>query len=110
MSLYLIVSSTGITFTISGTIRLTSKEKTCFLNHGAFGATLLPALDSVSKWQRYTERQPLRFFDRELFPFLAKITRRLAKFVRKSSLQNTVVCLILLNGKSNIFFNRLSTA
>lgn len=36
---------------------------------------------SLQKWQRYTERQPLRFYDRELLPHLAYVTRRLAKFV-----------------------------
>ena len=57
------------------------QDETIFLNHGAFGATLSPALESVSKWQRHIEKQPLRFFDRELFPYLAKLTRRLAQFV-----------------------------
>ncbi|XP_072178811.1 uncharacterized protein [Diadema setosum] len=56
-------------------------EDCTFLNHGAFGATLRDALDVAQQWQRYVERQPLRFFDREVLPHMAYITRRLAKFV-----------------------------
>ena len=33
------------------------------------------------KYQVWTERQPLRFYDRELLPHLVHVTRRLAKFV-----------------------------
>ncbi|XP_030849947.1 uncharacterized protein LOC100889690 [Strongylocentrotus purpuratus] len=36
-------------------------EDCTFLNHGAFGATLKDALDVAQQWQRYIERQPLRF-------------------------------------------------
>nr|XP_022333506.1 probable L-cysteine desulfhydrase, chloroplastic [Crassostrea virginica] len=57
-------------------------EKSCtFLNHGAFGGVLKETLEYAQKWQRYTERQPLRFFDRELLPHLAYVTRRLANFI-----------------------------
>lgn len=56
-------------------------EDCTFLNHGAFGATLKDALEVAQQWQRYIERQPLRFFDREVLPHMAYITRRLAKFV-----------------------------
>ncbi|XP_048734812.2 uncharacterized protein LOC125650493 isoform X2 [Ostrea edulis] len=57
-------------------------EKQCtFLNHGAFGAVMKETLDYAQKWQRYTETQPLRFFDRDLLPHMAYVTRRLAKFV-----------------------------
>ncbi|CAH1798870.1 unnamed protein product [Owenia fusiformis] len=57
-------------------------DKECvFLNHGAFGGTLSQALDVAQKWQRHTERQPLRFFDRELLPHLVHVTRRMASFV-----------------------------
>ncbi|XP_013405983.1 putative L-cysteine desulfhydrase 1 isoform X2 [Lingula anatina] len=57
------------------------EEECTFLNHGAFGATLKDALLVAQKWQMYTEKQPLRFFDRELLPLLVYVTRRLAKFV-----------------------------
>ncbi|KAK7107905.1 hypothetical protein V1264_015735 [Littorina saxatilis] len=52
-----------------------------FLNHGAFGGVLKEALKVAQEWQEYVERQPLRFFDRELLPHLVHVTRRLAKFV-----------------------------
>lgn len=52
-----------------------------FLNHGAFGATLKEALEYSQEWQRHAERQPLRFFDRVLFPQLVYVQRRLASFV-----------------------------
>jgi len=57
------------------------EEACCFLNHGAFGAVLKPALETVKLWQEYVEKQPLRFFDRELMPHLVYITKKLAKFV-----------------------------
>ncbi|VDI67180.1 Hypothetical predicted protein [Mytilus galloprovincialis] len=52
-----------------------------FINHGAFGGVLKQAMETAQKWQVHTERQPLRFFDRELIPHLVYISRRLAKFV-----------------------------
>ncbi|KAH3729468.1 hypothetical protein DPMN_055439 [Dreissena polymorpha] len=52
-----------------------------FLNHGAFGGVLKEALQTAQKYQEWTEKQPLRFYDRELLPRLVHVTRRLAKFV-----------------------------
>ncbi|RUS72039.1 hypothetical protein EGW08_020203 [Elysia chlorotica] len=57
------------------------EESCCFLNHGAFGASLKPALETARKWQLYTEEQPLRFYDRELMPLLVHVCRRMAAFV-----------------------------
>ncbi|XP_052087446.1 uncharacterized protein LOC127724505 [Mytilus californianus] len=57
------------------------EEDCTFINHGAFGGVLKEAMETAQKWQIYTERQPLRFFDRELIPHLVHISRRLAKFV-----------------------------
>ncbi|OWF37410.1 L-cysteine desulfhydrase-like [Mizuhopecten yessoensis] len=57
------------------------EEDCTFINHGAFGGVLREAMDSAQEWQRYVERQPLRFYDRELLPHLVYVTRRLAKFV-----------------------------
>ncbi|KAL8614549.1 hypothetical protein ACOMHN_049849 [Nucella lapillus] len=57
------------------------EEDCTFLNHGAFGAVLKEALKAAQEWQQYAERQPLRFFDREIFSHLVHVTRRLAKFV-----------------------------
>ncbi|XP_042189042.1 probable L-cysteine desulfhydrase, chloroplastic [Callorhinchus milii] len=57
------------------------EEETIFINHGAFGSSLKDALEVAQKWQVYIERQPLRFYDRELLPHLVFVTKRLAKFV-----------------------------
>ncbi|GFN77488.1 isopenicillin n epimerase [Plakobranchus ocellatus] len=57
------------------------EDECCFLNHGAFGAALKPALEMARTCQLYTERQPLRFYDRELLPFLVHVYRRMATFV-----------------------------
>ncbi|GCC28189.1 hypothetical protein chiPu_0006617 [Chiloscyllium punctatum] len=57
------------------------EEATTFINHGAFGSTLKDALNVAQKWQVYIEQQPLRFYDRELFPHLVFVTKRLAEFV-----------------------------
>ncbi|RYG55584.1 hypothetical protein EON66_04955, partial [archaeon] len=53
-----------------------------FLNHGAFGAASAVALTGLRKWQAHMEEQPLRFIDRELFPFIADVLRELAALVR----------------------------
>jgi len=42
-----------------------------FINHGAFGATLRCAAVAAEQWRGYQEAQPLRFFDRVLFPHMA---------------------------------------
>lgn len=52
-----------------------------FINHGAFGAACRRAIEVSHAWQRYTEEQPLRFIDRELFPLLCHSIRRVAEFV-----------------------------
>ncbi|XP_025097548.1 probable L-cysteine desulfhydrase, chloroplastic isoform X2 [Pomacea canaliculata] len=57
------------------------EEQCTFLNHGAFGCVIKEAIQIAQQWQLYAERQPLRFFDRELLPHLVFVTRRLAKFV-----------------------------
>ncbi|XP_051880490.1 uncharacterized protein LOC127574962 isoform X2 [Pristis pectinata] len=67
------------------------EEETIFINHGAFGSTLKDALDVAQKWQLYIERQPLRFYDRELLPHLVFITKRLAEFVGCSPMDLVLV-------------------
>ncbi|CAH1226841.1 NFS1 [Branchiostoma lanceolatum] len=57
------------------------EEDCVFLNHGAFGAALKDALDVAMKWQVEVERQPLRFFDRQVLPHLVWVSRRAAQFV-----------------------------
>ncbi|XP_064627884.1 uncharacterized protein LOC135487744 [Lineus longissimus] len=52
-----------------------------FLNHGAFGASLKPALDFAQAFQRYIDQQPLRFFDREMIPIMIDATRKIAEFL-----------------------------
>lgn len=49
-----------------------------FINHGAFGGALKVLLQQASLWREYCERQPLRFFDRELFPLIAHSLRVMA--------------------------------
>lgn len=41
-----------------------------FLNHGAFGGALKPIMDASNVFREYCEEQPLRFFDRDLFPLV----------------------------------------
>lgn len=52
-----------------------------FLNHGAFGAALSVGFHRSEQWRRYLEKQPLRYFDRSLLPYLAYCGRMLANFV-----------------------------
>jgi selenocysteine lyase/cysteine desulfurase len=49
-----------------------------FINHGAFGGVLRPILVQANKWREYCESQPLRFYDRDLFPLTAHSLRRMA--------------------------------
>lgn len=51
-----------------------------FMNHGAFGAALRTGYHRAEQWRYHLERQPLRYFDRDLLPHLAYATRRLAQF------------------------------
>lgn len=49
-----------------------------FVNHGAFGAVCKPAMHAAYAWSQYCERQPLRFIDRELFPYVVRALRLVA--------------------------------
>lgn len=55
-----------------------------FLNHGAFGAALRVGHDRAEQWRLYLERQPLRYFDRDLLPNLVYSARRLCQFCNAS--------------------------
>jgi selenocysteine lyase/cysteine desulfurase len=52
-----------------------------YLNHGAFGGAVREVLNFTQRMQEHCEKQPVRFFDRELMQLLAHVTRQMAKFV-----------------------------
>ncbi|MFO0577164.1 MAG: aminotransferase class V-fold PLP-dependent enzyme [Polyangia bacterium] len=52
-----------------------------FLNHGSFGACPRPVLDVQSELRARMEREPVRFFNRELEPLLDEARAELAAFV-----------------------------
>lgn len=51
-----------------------------FVNHGAFGGALRCGHVLAQQWRQYLERQPLRYFDRDLLPHLVYAARSLARF------------------------------
>ncbi|CAJ1953727.1 unnamed protein product [Cylindrotheca closterium] len=55
-----------------------------FLNHGAFGASLKVGYERAEQWRYHLERQPLRYFDRDLLPHLVYSARQLADFCQVS--------------------------
>ncbi|VEU33894.1 unnamed protein product [Pseudo-nitzschia multistriata] len=63
---------------------LLDRKKWTFLNHGAFGASLRVGYDRAEQWRFHLERQPLRYFDRDLLPHLVYSARRLANFCHAS--------------------------
>lgn len=72
-----------------------------FLNHGAFGAVLQPLTLASQHWRMQCERQPLQFFDRDLFPLVSYSLRKAAKFFNCSPrelypLQNVTTGLNIL--------------
>ncbi|UJR07264.1 hypothetical protein I4U23_011552 [Adineta vaga] len=86
-----------------------------FMNHGAFGCVLRQALEYSHSFQYYIEKQPLRFYDRELLPRLVDIIRKMARFLRCKTPKNvilvenvtfawnSVIKSLNLNDKSHIF-------
>jgi selenocysteine lyase/cysteine desulfurase len=52
-----------------------------FINHGAFGGSLLGAQTLKEHMDRYMESQILRFYDRELLPLIVYVVRALSKFI-----------------------------
>ena len=52
-----------------------------FLNHGSFGATPRAVLEKQSEYRAQLEREPVRFFVRELEPLLDEARRTLAQFL-----------------------------
>lgn len=59
--------------------------KWTFLNHGAFGASLRVGYERAEQWRYHLERQPLRYFDRDLLPHLVYSARQLAGFCQASN-------------------------
>ena len=57
------------------------EPESVFLNHGSFGACPKVILDAQTEWRRRLERQPVRFFVRELEGQLDRSRRVLAEFV-----------------------------
>ncbi|MEM1413979.1 MAG: aminotransferase class V-fold PLP-dependent enzyme, partial [Myxococcota bacterium] len=52
-----------------------------FLNHGSFGACPLPVQEAQARWRARLEREPVRFFVRELEPALDAARAAVAHFV-----------------------------
>ena len=52
-----------------------------FINHGAFGAASRVGFSEATQWREHCERQPLRFFDRDLLPHLAHSCYTMARFI-----------------------------
>ncbi len=52
-----------------------------FLNHGSFGATPRPVFAAYQEWQRRLERQPVTFFQHELWGSLRAAREALAAYV-----------------------------
>lgn len=61
------------------------KDSWTFINHGAFGSVFKPLLEEAQRWQTFCEEQPLRFYDRELFPLVAFSLRKMSKFLQSST-------------------------
>jgi len=66
-----------------------------FINHGAFGGALRCSDHRAQSWRIHAEKQPLRFFDRLLFPHLVEASNRLGKFLN-ADISNLA---IIQNGK-----------
>ena len=52
-----------------------------YLNHGSFGATPRVVLEKQNEFRAQMEREPVRFFVRELEPLLDEARRVLAEFI-----------------------------
>lgn len=66
-------------------------SKCIFLNHGAFGCALRQALEYSHSFQYYIEKQPLRFYDREVFPRLVDVIRKMAKVLGCATAKNLIL-------------------
>ena len=68
---------------MSGTLRdqFLLEREVVFLNHGSFGACPKPVFEAHQAWQLQLERQPVRFFVKELWPALEKTRRDIEAYV-----------------------------
>ncbi|MEZ4606244.1 MAG: aminotransferase class V-fold PLP-dependent enzyme [Deinococcales bacterium] len=57
------------------------EPETIFLNHGSFGATPRVVFEAYQQYQRQLETQPVRFFQREAQPALAKAREALGAYL-----------------------------
>jgi isopenicillin-N epimerase len=57
------------------------EQDVVFLNHGSFGACPKPVFQKYQDWQLQLERQPVRFFVKELWPALEVARRNLEAYV-----------------------------
>jgi len=55
-----------------------------FLNHGSFGATPRPVLETYQRWQRALETEPVRFLAHDLPGHLSHARRRLGDYLQVS--------------------------
>jgi isopenicillin-N epimerase len=70
---------------------LLDRQKWTFLNHGAFGAALKVGYQRAEQWRYHLERQPLRYFDRDLLPHLVYSARRLAEMCHAPRDATTII-------------------
>ena len=68
---------------MSGTLRdhFLLECEVVFLNHGSFGACPKPVFEAYQAWQLKLERQPVRFFVKELWPALEVARRNVEQYV-----------------------------
>jgi isopenicillin-N epimerase len=94
-------------------------ERWTFLNHGAFGASLKPAMIEANAFRETCEQQPLTFFDRELIPLIAYSIRQVAKYIHCPPTEllslpnvttglNAVINSLLLTDKDEILYFNLT--
>ena len=55
--------------------------ETIYLNHGAFGSPFLESYNYAEEIRRKVELNPVKFFDRDLFPYLAKTIVKIANLL-----------------------------
>ncbi|CAF1330197.1 unnamed protein product, partial [Didymodactylos carnosus] len=93
-------------------------NKYVFLNDGGFDCVLRQALEYAHLFQYYIEKQPLRFYDREVSPRLTDMIRKMAGFLccttailiaylilveNVTFARNSLVTSLNINDKSHIF-------